>query len=416
MFLPERLPLRQQAQVRNDWLRQRLNALLPDLMARCEIDLWLIIAREYNEDPVIMSLLPEPAMSARRRTMLAFCRNENGTVDCLTLSRYGYEGFYESAWNPDEDEDQYAALARLVRERNPQRIGLNHSQTFAFADGLSHTEHALLAAALGDDFMARTVSAEPLAVGWLEARLPEELAAYSRIVALGHAIIAQAFSTQVIHPGITTTEDVIWWMRQTMHDAGLRAWFQPSIAIQAPGQRYDDENPRTVIQPGDLLWCDMGFNYLGLCTDQQQHAYVLKPGETNAPQGLQLALNDGNRLQDILMEAMVIGRTGNQVLHAALLEAKNQGITGQIYTHPLGYHGHAAGPTIGLWDKQQGVPGAGDYPLYDNTAYSIELNARYEVPEWGGQDVRIALEEDAALVKGRMQWLDGRQTALYLIG
>ncbi len=420
------LPLRQQADIRNRWLKERLDTVLPELMAREGFDMWLIIAREYNEDPVIMSMLREPEMAARRRTILVFTRNtdsdqtEFGSVERLTLSRYGQPGFYESGWVP-EKESQHDCLARIVRERNPAKIGINISPTFAFGDGLSHHEFQLLSDALGDELMQRTAPAERLCVGWLERRTEAEMVVYPGIVAIGHAIIAEAFSSKVIQPGITTTEDVIWWMRHKMQEMGLRTWFQPSIEIQAKGKSFeagysdDEAKDRNIIMPGDLLHCDMGFTYLGLTTDQQQHAYVLRPGETDAPAGLKAALADGNRLQDIHMAAMKVGATGNEVLKATLTQAIAEDIQATVYSHPLGYHGHAAGPTIGLWDQQGGVAGNGDYPLFDDTCYSIELNVQQAVPEWDNQVVRIALEEDAMLTGGQMRWLDGRQTTLHLI-
>jgi Xaa-Pro aminopeptidase len=390
-------------------------------MARAGLDMWIVAAREYNEDPVIMTLIPEPEMSARRRTILVFSRRPDGSVERLTLGRYAYEGvgpddagLYEAAWDPDKEE-QDACLRRVVAERDPRRIGINVARTFAFADGLSHQEHERLVVALGPELSVRLVPAEAVAVGWLERRMPEELEAYPAIVAMGHALIRRVFSREVITPGVTTVEDVMWWMRQAIHDHGLRAWFQPNCAIQAPGQSYEGPAARDVIQPGDLLWCDVGFEYMGLCTDQQQHAYVLKDGETAAPAGLQAALAAGNRLQDILLVEMQPGRTGNEVLRLARERALAEGLTPSIYTHPLGFHGHAAGPTIGLWDRQGGVPGAGDYPLYDDTVYSIELNAVSPVAEWGGQPVRIALEEDAALSGAVVRWLDGRQETLILV-
>lgn len=422
------LPLRARAAVRNEWLRERLDTVLPEIMRREGFDMWIVAAREYNEDPVIMTLLPEPAMSARRRTILVFAlkdspqdsQENDPDLECLTLARYGQEGYYVSGWDPDE-EGQFDCLARVVRERDPQSIGLNISPTFAFGDGLSHNEYEEIAAALGDEYMGRVRSAERLCVGWLERRIEPEMVAYPGIVEIGHGIIAEAFSNRVIHPGITTTDDVVWWMRQTMLDMGLQAWFQPSIEIQAPGLSFDappggGDGARTRILPGDLLHCDMGFMYLGLATDQQQQAYVLKPGERDAPTGLKALLADGNRLQDILMAQMTPGRTGNEVLAATLAQAKSEGIDPSVYTHPLGYHGHAAGPTIGLWDRQDGVPGNGEYELFDNTVYSIELNAKRAVPEWDNQIVRIALEEDALLRGGTMGWLAGRQTQLHLIG
>ncbi|MCY3779846.1 MAG: M24 family metallopeptidase [Chloroflexi bacterium] len=416
-FAHKILPLRQQADVIDSWLKTRLDTIIPELMAREDIDMWIVACREYNEDPVIMSLLPATSMSARRRTILVFARDADGSVDRLTLSRYDYEGFYQAAWNPDEDEDQHAGLARLIQERDPKRIGINSSETFAFGDGMSHTEFQLISNALGEPYTSRLISAEGLCVGWLERRLPEEITAYARLVEIGHQIIARAFSTEVIHPSITTTDDVVWWMRQTMQDAGLSAWFQPTIDVQAPGKTFQfTENPCLTIQPGDLLHCDMGFHYLGLATDQQQHAYVLRPSEYDAPAGLRAALRDGNRLQDTHLGQMQVGRNGNDVLTSVLELAAAEDIRAQVYTHPLGYHGHAAGPIIGLWDRQDFVPGPGEYPLYDDTVYSIELNVLKSVPEWDGQDVRIMLEEDAVLTNGEMRWLDGRQESLYLIG
>jgi hypothetical protein len=408
------LPLRAQAELRNAWLRERLDTVLPHIMQREGFDMWIVAAREYNEDPVIMTLLPEPAMAARRRTILVFTRGADGTLERLTIDRYGFGEFYTRAWDPDKEE-QFDCLARIVRERDPACIGLNISPEFAFGDGLTHTEYEQIAAALGADLLARVENAERLCIGWLEQRIASELTVYPGIIELGHALIAEAYSTRVIHPGITTTDDVVWWFRQRMHDLGLRAWFHPTVEIQSPGQRYDAEKPRTLILPGDLLHCDVGFYYLGLATDHQQHAYILKPGESDAPADLQAALRAGNQLQDILMAEMQVGRTGNAVLRAALDRANAAGLTPQIYSHPLGYHGHAAGPTIGLWDRQEGVPGKGDYELFDSTAYSIELNVMADIAAWGGQQVRIALEEDAALVNGQMVWLHGRQERLHVI-
>lgn len=419
-FREKILPLRARAQVRNAWLRQRLDELLPELMQREGFDMWVVVAREYNEDPVIMTLLPEPAMAARRRTILVFSLQADGSLERLTLDRYGHDDYYEAAWDPDE-EAQYDCLARVVRERDPQVIGLNTSETFAFGDGLTHAEYKNIASVLGEEITARIQGAERLAVGWLERRIEPELIVYPGIVEIGHAIIGEAFSSRVIQPGISTTDDVVWWMRQKMLDLGLQAWFQPTIDIQAPGEPFGsiglkDRERRREILPGDMLHCDMGFYYLGLATDQQQLAYVLKPGEKDAPEGLKAGLADGNRLQEIHIEAMQVGRTGNQVLKAALKQAKGEGIEPMIYTHPLGYHGHGAGPTIGLWDRQEGVPGQGDYELFAGSCYAIELNVKRAIPEWDGQEVLFGLEEDAVLTGDGVRWLSGRQTEFHLIG
>ena len=300
-----------------------------------------------------------------------------------------------------------------MRERDPRRIGINESEVFAFGDGLSATNKKRLVGALGPELAARLVGAERLAVGWLERRLPAEIEAYDRIAAIAHALIAEAFSSAVVTPGVTTAADVEWWMWEKVRALGQTTWFRPSVSIQRRKSGPHGDSP--VIRRGDLLHCDFGLTYLRLCTDTQQHAYVLLPGETEAPAGLREALRRGNRLQDILLGEMKEGRTGNQVLAAALERAGAEGLRASIYTHPLGVHGHAAGPTIGLWDRQDGVPGSGDYPLYPDTVFSIELNVRAAVPDWDGQDVQIALEQDAAFTRSGPRFLDSRQTELLLI-
>jgi hypothetical protein len=413
------LPLRERADVRNAWLEQRLEEILPELMRREGFDMWIVAAREYNEDPVIMTLVPEPSMAARRRTILVYSLGDDGDLECLTLDRYGYGDLYDAEWDPDEEE-QYECLERVVQARDPKVIGLNISEISAFADGLTHNEYRNIVRAIGEKYAQRIKEATRLAVGWLERRIGPELMVYPGIVEIGHVIIAEAFSSRVIQPGVTTSDDVVWWMRQKMLDLGLQAWFQPTIDIQAWGEPMGplakpDKDRRRLILPGDMLHCDMGFYYLGLATDQQQLAYVLRPGESEPPAGLVAGLADGNRLQEIHIEAMQVGRTGNEVLRLALDKAKEEGINAMIYTHPIGYHGHAAGPTIGLWDGQDGVPGRGDYELFDDTCYSIELNVKRDVPEWDDQEVLFGLEEEAVLAGNQVRWLSGRQTAFHLI-
>ena len=414
------LPLRERAKVQNAWLKERLETVLPEIMEREGFDMWIVTARESNEDPVYFSLVPEPALYAKRRTILLF-HLKDGELERLNVYKTGFPGFYEAAWDP-EKEEQHECLGRIVRERDPESIGINYSQMTQYGDGLTHGDYLYLEKALGEEYMARTKSAWRLAWGWLERRIPPEIEVYESLVEITHAIIADAFSTKVITPGITTVDDVSWWMRQKIRDLGLLAWFQPGIDLQAedvdmgPMGRNKGEGKRGVIKHGDLLHCDVGFRYLGLRTDVQQNAYVLRPGELDAPEGLKKALAAGNRLQDIHAEAMVAGRTGNEILEAALEKAKGEGINPSIYTHPIGFHGHAAGPTIGLWDHQEGVPGRGDYELFDDTCHSIELNVRYDIPEWGGKEVRMALEQDAVFTGGKLRFLAGRQKRLHLVG
>jgi Xaa-Pro aminopeptidase len=382
-------------------------------MRREKLDMWIVVCREYNEDPVYLTLVPAASLSARRLSMLVFFDRGAQGVEKISVGRYPIGTIYKPAWRPEADgTDQWRALAKVVGDRNPRRIGIDESATFAFGDGLSASLKASLVAALGPDLSGRLVSAERLAVGWLERRGAEELEVYPRIAAVAHAVIAEAFSPAVITPGITTSEDVEWWMWEKIRSLKLDTWFPPSISIQ----RAKEGEPKDhVIRRGDLLHCDMGIEYLGLMTDHQEHAYVLRPDESAPPAGLSAALAEGNRLQDILLAEFREGRTGNEVLAAALKAARAAGLKPSIYTHALGVHGHAAGPTIGLWDKQDGVPGPGDYPLFYDTCYSIELNAKVAVAEWGGREVTIALEEDAAFTRAGPWFLDGRQTALFAI-
>jgi len=406
------LPLRDRMTIYNEWLMKKLETMLPGYMDETGIDMWLVIAREYNEDPVIMSLLPEPNLYARRRTILMFHRKPEG-VERSAVYRYGFGDFYKGVWDPDKEE-QYECLARLIREKDPEKIGINVSNTFAFGDGLTHGEYSLLVDALGD-YSDRLVSAETLCIRWLETRSKEELEAYPMLAELTHAIIQEAFSSKVITPGVTTVDDVQWWMRQKMLDLGVEMWFPATVDRQGHGDSYEDKEKTEVIHRGDLLHCDVGFFYLGMATDVQQNAYVLKQGETDAPQGLKDALADANKLQDYHAEAMKTGRTGNEILKIALDNANKNGLKPSIYTHPLGVHGHAAGPTIGLWDQQDGVPGRGDYPLHPDTCYAIELNAKRKVPEWDDQEVRMSLEQDAWWTGEKLVFMAGRQKKLHLV-
>lgn len=418
--LPVVLPMRERAALMDRWLDARLDTVVPALMRREGVDLWIVSAREYNEDPVIETMLPATWLAARRRTILVFYdRGPDAGVERLAVARYDI-GPFPHAWNPDEQPDQWGRLAEIVAARDPGTIALNRSATFALADGLTDSEHEGFLAALPKRFHDRLVSGERLAIGWLETRIPDEMQVYPMICKIAHAIIAEGLSAQVIQPGVTTTDDVVWWYRERIRDLKLTTWFHPSVSVQRADadEREGDFSARpasNTIYPGDLLHVDFGITYLGLNTDTQQHAYVLRPGETDAPEGLKHALAVGNRLQDVLTGEFHAGRTGNEILRAALAQARAEEIQATIYTHPIGYHGHGAGPTIGLWDQQGGVPGRGDYPLFPHTAHSIELNAAVPIPEWNDQAIRIMLEEDAYFDGETTRYIDGRQTALWLI-
>jgi Xaa-Pro aminopeptidase len=411
------LSQRDQARVIDDLLDDRLRNLLPQLMRREGIDMWIVISREYNEDPVIETLLPATWMAARRTTMLVmFDRGADKEMEYLAVSRYDVGKLFKRTWDPDHQPDQWGQLAKIIEERNPKKVGINKAAHWGHADGISANDYDELLKATNKKFHQHIVSAEKLAVAWLETRSEKEMVIYPQICRIAHEIIKEGFSDKVIQPGVTTTDDVLWWYRERIKELKLDTWFHPSVSIQRnESDVLFNKRPQPVlIQPGDLLHVDFGITYLRLNTDTQQHAYVLKPDEKDAPEYLKKALARGNKLQDILTQGFAVGKTGNQLLAEARKQAIAQGLTPSIYTHPIGYHGHAAGTTIGMWDMQNGVPDTGDYPLHISTAYSIELNVTVYIIEWK-KEIQIKLEEDGFFGETGFRYIDGRQTDLILI-
>ena len=420
--LPVILSERDQGKVIDDILEDRLDNLLPELMTREGIEMWIVISREYNEDPVMKTMLPSTWLSARRRTIMVFHNDPESGIDKIAIARYSVGKLLKGQWDVDVYPDQWEALMNIIQEKNPKNIALNFSETFALADGLVKSEYEAFMRYLPEAYHNKVISAERLAIGWLETRSQKELAIYPMIARLGHLILREGLSEKAIHPGITSTDDVVWWLRQRVSELGLRTWFHPSVSVQRADmgnneflRSFSKRPDQDIIQLGDLLHVDFGITYLRLNTDQQEHFYVLMPDENDAPQGLKDAFANGNRVQDILTSHFIKGRSGNDILKATLDQAKTEGLNASIYTHPIGLHGHAAGPTIGLWDQQGGVKGRGDYPLFKNTAYSIELFAATEVEEWGGKLVRIMLEQDGVFTGDQFYYLDGRQKQLHVI-
>ncbi len=405
----------------NRILRERLEGLLPRLMRETGIDMWLVINREYAEDPVYLRLVPEPIFAARRTTMLVFFdRGPEAGVERLTVSRYPLGGMYEAAWEGGDLDEQWQRLAEVVRERDPKKIGVDVSRTWPVADGLTAALEEMLIEALGPELSGRLVSAEELAVRWLETRVDSEIEVWPHVVALARGVISEAFSSRVITPGVTTPEDVAWYIRQRFTDLTLPIWFMPYVNVQRPGIDCATDNPfcgkaDVPIERGDVLHTDVGICYLRLCTDTQEMGYVLRLGESAPPAGLVEALAVGNRWQDILTGNFVAGRTGNEILAATRAGAEAEGILSSTYTHPLGHFGHAPGPTIGMWDNQGPTPLRGDWRLRANTGYAIEGNVKVAVPEWDGQLVQIKLEQSAVFDGEQVWYLAGRQTEWHLV-
>jgi hypothetical protein len=413
------LSTRARVEPENRMVRERLDTLLPRLMAEANLDMWLVINREYAEDPVYFTLVPQPSFAARRTTMLVFHRQADGSVARLSVNRYPLGEPYSSAWAGGDLDAQWKALGELIVSRNPQRIGINVSREWPVADGLTSALHARLREVLPPEFSSRLVPAESLVVRWLETRSASELAVYPQIVGIARGVIAEAFSTRVITPGVTTTQDVAWYIRARFESLGLPIWFFPDVNRQRQGVACEADAPfcggSGVIEPGDVLHTDVGICYLKLCTDTQEMGYVARLGETEVPAGLQAAMQTGNRWQDLLTANFSTGRTGNAVLALTRAAADKARISASVYTHALGMFGHAPGPTIGMWDNQGPTPVQGDWPLYPNTVYAIEGNIKQAVPEWGGQLVQMKLEQSALFDGARVTYLAGRQTRWHLI-
>jgi len=418
---PDILPLQERSRVVDAWLAERLDTLVGPLMREQGVDMWILIAGEYDEDPVVKTMLPSTWLAARRTTILIFHdRGDEAGVERMAVARYPVANLFPSAWVPEEQPDQWARVAEIVRERDPQAVAVNTSEDFPLADGLSAGMKRKLERGLGP-LADRLVEKEGLALGWLETRTAAEMAAFPQIVRIAHSIIAETFSEGTVTPGVTTTEDLRWRLRQRVLDLGLGTWFHPSVNVQRRAQETFAIGSMgidggDVIMPGDFLHVDFGITYLRLNTDTQHHAYVLRPGETEAPEGLRDGLATANKVQDAVMEAFETGRSGNEILAAARETVEAQDIEATIYSHPLGLHGHGAGAWVGAWESQAPIAGGrGEYPLRANTAWSIELNAQAAVPEWDGQVVRFMTEEDAYFDGDTVRFMDGRQTEITLI-
>jgi Xaa-Pro aminopeptidase len=430
--------LREQAAMQQDWLKKRLDAFLPALMRKHAVDLWVIPMREYAEDPVFSAITSPETFAARRRTIYVFFDKcaaagtlpEVSCIERIALGGTAQGGVFEArrsaraaAGNIGRGQqaelwgdEQWQILKTVIEERNPKVIAINRSTVFAFSDGLTSGELKGMSAALGDTWTSRFKDAEALPLELIASRLPEEEVFFKKMTELVWSMTQTMFSSQVIKPGTTRTSDLVWWWRQQVNDQGLETWFQPSVSVQRKGATAEQIGSDPVIQPGDVLHCDVGITVARLNTDTQHNAYVLKPGETDAPEGLRRALANANALQDIVVSELRQGRTGNEILAASLAAMKAKNINGTVYSHPIGLHGHGAGPLIGLWDYQEGVPGRGDAKVIPSMWYSIELQATTRVPEWENQAVRMAQEEDAIIgADGKIRWALRRQDKLFLV-
>jgi hypothetical protein len=421
-------PLREQAVERQAWLEARLDRVLPALMEEHDVEMWVLSMREYAEDPVFFSMVAPTTFAARRRSIYVFTRRPDGSLERLALGGGTQGGVYEAfrSSRPISEregdgegnaelwgDEQWRLFRELVEDRDPGSIVVNIDEHQAFSDGLHAGEREALERALGP-YRERVVRKPVLAVDYIAGRVPEMMPRYRQVEETVHAILSTAFSNAVITPGETTTDDVRWWLRERIQEFGMTTWFHPSVDVQRAGEK-PDEGP-VVIEEGDLLWVDFGVVAMGLHTDTQHLGYVLRPGETGPPEGIRRCLANSNRLQDILLGEMEPGLTGNEILARTLERMRAEGIDGTVYTHPIGDHGHGAGPLIGRWDAQGGVPHRGDVVLRPETWHSIELQSTTPIPEWSGKAASCRQEEEAYLDhRGERHWVFRRQERFHLV-
>ena len=404
--------VKEQCQLHDEILKDRIHHLMPRLMKECGVEMWVVLSREYNEDPLFYTMAPALVKNAGRTTCFVFCLGKDGKYEAINMSRPNprFDGFYTQGMH--RKDDVFQALNRLIQEKKPERVHVDVAHACAMADGLSKNlyEHLVLATNGGVKF----VSAEDIAVRWIETRTQRELELYPAIYKPMMDIIDQVFSADFITPGVTTTTDIEWAVSQKVNDLGLECWFSPDVDLQRQGGtdfRMFDE----VIREGDVVHCDVGLVCLGLRTDTQRNVYISKKGETAIPEGISRAYETGCRFQDIVRESFIAGRTGNQIFEAALSQAKKEGIEAMSYCHPIGVFGHSAGPCVGMFDNQGFVPGHGEYRLHDDTCYALELNVSVPVPEWAGQKVCMMMEENISFTGGATHFMDDKRKILRFV-
>lgn len=407
------LSLSEQEKIMDQWLFERLEHLLPFLMKKHNVDMWVTIGKEYKEDPLGKTFFPSAIDSSRRLTILAFVKDihSDEIKRFVISSNKNFEPYY-SCFPLRDSEDSFTGLKRLVDKYDPESIAINTSLHYAFCDGLSHSNYEELVKVLGKRHNEKLMSSESIAIDWFQTRTESELNSYKTLEGITKEIVKQTFTNELIKPHVTSTKEIVGWIRQYVRDLGLKTSFYPTVDIQ----RKDGSSDRLedVIRPGDILHLDFGIEYLGLCTDTQQLAYVLRDNEKEPPAGLINALSEANKFEDFFFEESKVGMTGNEVFLSVLKKAKLNHMDAMLYSHPIGYHCHGAGPIIGLYDKQEYIPVRGELRIENNTCYALEFNIRHFIPEWN-KTVPIYLEETVCFIEGKMQFFTGRQTEFYLI-
>lgn len=415
--MPKLLSLREQMEVREAWLKKRFETVLLPMMRKHGISMWIVTNEEFHSDPVTDSIVP-PIPIVGRRDFFIFADNGK-TLERFAVVRYEEERLknHYTLISPPRDKTA-ETIKNIVEQRNPKTIALNFGGGRGQTDGITHDAYKFLADALGKEYESRFVSAGKLITDYLDTRLPEELTHYRTAVLITDILTRRAFSNEVITPGKTTVGDVRWWLLQQVNDLGLTVWFQPDLRVQRQAKANETSQQflavaeeSTVLQRGDLIHVDFGLNYMGLSTDWQKHAYILREGEKDAPDGLKKALKNTNRLQDTLFQFALAGMTGAEVYEKTMDQMKKEDIEAMIYSHPIGTHGHGLGASI---DFRKAI-GSSEERFRLGSYTSIELNTSTKIPEWNNQKVTIMAEDDAIMTEKGYEFVRPRQTEFYLI-
>ncbi|MEA1887144.1 MAG: M24 family metallopeptidase [Bacteroidota bacterium] len=420
---PSVLSMEKRTGLFNKNLEWKIDNVLPEIMRREGLEMWLVICFENDTDPVYRTMNTWPGDNARRLSILIFHDSKDGfkklsaTWHGASASGYFYENIFTDRSNGAQG--QFETLADYIREADPENIGINYDNRviddFTHVNGLSHFHYEKLYEALDEKYRERLVSAKEVAIGWFETRTPWEISFYKTMCEITHTLISEFFSKEVIIPDVTNRNDVRWWIVEKIESMGLETWFFPSLDIIRSPQNIEKYGEDDIIRRGDLLHCDVGIDYMGLTTDMQHLAYVCELDEDDAPQGLKDLYKKGLRFQQITMEEMVEGRTGNEILVKSIERGKAEGLQPWQYSHPINYFGHGSGMTIGRTEEQEFLPGSGEHPLYNNTTYALEFSVTGTVPEWNNTEVRMGFEDDMVFTNGKARLIDGYPQELYLI-
>lgn len=420
---PPVLSMKSQTELFNKNLEWKVNNVLPEIMEREKLEMWIIICFENDPDPVYRTLNTWPGDDARRLSILIFHKSKDGFKKLsATWHGPGASGyFYEGIFNDRSQgaEGQFRAVADYIRKTDPANIGINYDPSviddFSHANGLSHFHYEKLYNSLDKKYRERLVSAKDVVIGWYETRTPWEISFFKTMCVTAHELIKEFYSNDVIVPDVTTRDEVRWWIVEKINSLGLNSWFFPSIDIIRSPQNIALQGKDEIIRRGDLIHCDVGIEYMGMTTDMQHLAYVCNIDENDAPEGLKKVYNQGLRFQQIVLEEMIEGRSGNEILGIVLKRGNNENLKPLMYSHPVNYYGHGSGMTIGRTENQEFLPGSGEHPLYNNTTYALEFSVTGSVPEWNNSDVRMGFEENMIFSNGKAWLIDGYPQNLYLI-